>query len=738
MKRQGILFLFLLAALGLQADTFASERQMQDSLLQMLARFTTYMQTDFQPCQEPNSVGEQCGCFRSNSTMKSGEDGVRPNADMSMVCAFLCKYARDKVTLPQGVTWEGLQSMARQSLVFAYSTHKANRLKVCADGRYWGSTAAKDHVWESSLWAMSVAYSAFFQWDELTPQQRSYIYQLLRAECNYELERDIPTGFQGDTKAEENGWEADVLAATLGLFPHDELAPRWFSRMREFAINSYSHPSDAHNTTVIDPDYDGVRVCDLYRGANLFPDYTLQNHSYFHTSYQNVVIQELGEAALALALFQQELPSGGNAVRWQSNSLLHNCREVCDSVLYQLALSDGELAMPNGNDWSLFLYDQITSYTTMACLERDADALMLERRACEMIRHRQTTTPDGSWLLRSDIGARRMGVEAHRVMMTWLMHHLWPTGDLAPTTWTAFRQRYACAATLPCQQVVRASTADRFTCFSWSQGLRSYTGYIAPHLPGDGADFRPQASNLIVPFKANNTGNILGWYEVEGCRTNAVPVGDPVVSLDGDAWQLSGHLLANDSAIDHRFVLCSTPGNAVIYMDEVRALRDCTVRQEKGGLLAISEDELTSPHRCYHIESGFVCIDDAFAVVVPAGKKMMVDAPRNVNSVTTALLYASYDDQPRSYKKGDIVDRRYVVYYTGVNADEARRLAHGVHPVATPEGWGGVLVPDTDGRSCLLVARFSGSDDVCSTPYGRFTMPREWPSPSAFRMIPAR
>ncbi len=45
--------------------------------------------------------------------------------------------------------------------------------------------------------------------------------------------------------AEENGWEADVLAATLGLFPDDALAPQWFERMRLFAANSYSHGSDA-------------------------------------------------------------------------------------------------------------------------------------------------------------------------------------------------------------------------------------------------------------------------------------------------------------------------------------------------------------------------------------------------------------------------------------------------------------------------------------------------------------
>ena len=676
MKKIVLLALSFVFAMTATAQGFVPEEQMKDGLLQMLAQFTDYMKKDFQPCQEPNSVGEKCGCFRSNNTMRSNEDGVRSNADLGMVCAFLSKYARGKVTLPSGVTWDEVQQMAVQSLVFAYSTHKANRLKQCADGRYWGSVSERDQVWESSLWAMSVAYSAHFLWDMLSTEQRKYIYQLLKAECNYELERQIPTGYKGDTKAEETGWEADVLAATLGLFPDDELASRWFERMREFAVNSYSHPSDSSDETVVDPDYDGKRVKDLYRGANLYDDYTLQNHNYFHTSYQNVVIQELGEAALALALFQKE-------GRWHSNALMHNNRQVMDQVLKWLALSDGELAMPNGNDWSLFLYDQITSYSTMACLARDADALMLENRAYQMIRHRQTTTPDGSWLLRSDIGARRMGVEAHRVMMTWLMHELWPTNDLKPTTWDAFRKRYGKAQMLKCQQVVRASTPSMFSCFSWSEGLRSYTGYFAAHQV---SDLIPAVSNLVVPFKANNTGNLLGWYEVEGRRTNAVPAEDPSWQLDGDSWTVKGHLLCNDSTLDHRFTICSTADNAVIYIDTVRACKDITILKEKGGLLAISEDEMTSQQRRYYFGQGYVNIDDCLGIVTLPGKKMMLDEPQNNNSVLTSLLYANYDDQPRRYKKGELVDCRYIVYYVGVTQEQTKQLACDLARTLPPAG----------------------------------------------------
>ena len=222
---------------GVITADFVEEGKMMTDLLQMLANFSRYMVADYQACVEPNSKGEACGCFKGEHTMASNEAGVRTNADLSMICAFLVKYAQPAgIHLHSSVTWERLEDIAMKSLVFAYSTHKANRLKTCAGGDYWGSTGNDDHVWESSLWAMSVAYSAFFQWDKLSEEQRGYIHQLLKAECNYELERDIPTGYKGDTKAEENGWEADVLAATLGLFPDDPLAPKWFARLREFAV----------------------------------------------------------------------------------------------------------------------------------------------------------------------------------------------------------------------------------------------------------------------------------------------------------------------------------------------------------------------------------------------------------------------------------------------------------------------------------------------------------------------
>lgn len=708
-------------------EAFVCEDVMMDDLLKMLALFSSYVVNDYQECTEANSLGEACGCFKGESTMRSNEAGVRTNADLSMICAFLVKYAQPKdIALPSGVTYKMLQKYAMRSLTFAYSTHKANKLKKCEGGDYWGSVSAKDNVWESSLWAMSVAYSAYFQWEYLNPKQRQYIKKLLVAECQYELLRPVPTGFVGDTKAEENGWEVDVLAATLGLFPEDQLAKMWFDRMRLFAINSYSHRNDAADESVIDPKYDLKRVMDLHIAPNLYDDYTLQNHRYFHTSYQNVVMQELGEAALALELFQGGSKEQKDTKVWKTNSLMHNSEVVFDRVLSWLALADGELAMPNGNDWSMFLYDQITSYSTLACFQRNPDALMLENLAYQQIKARQTTTEDGSWLLRPDVQARRMGVQAHRIMMTYLMHLVKPTSDLVPTKWDAFRRRHSMAMKFPCQNIARAYTKERFTTFSWSEGLKSYTGYFTSN--------KVDKNKIVVPYRKNNTGNILGWYNVRGKKTDATPVSDARFYFLGDGYIMNGEINTNDSLLNNRFSLYSTPRNAFIYLDYVTANDSCEITAEKGGLLAISTDEFTKDERTlyYHdrepgendesikvvqtdgeelviLNSDWVNIDNEIGVIGKNGKLIGFGDRSVENSIVTSKLYPMFTDDRRVVSKDELIGKRNLVYYADVTAIDMSLMSQRLCPLQSqlPDGWNGVIAPDSLG-AYLFISNFDG------------------------------
>ena len=730
---------------GVITHQFVPETEMMQDLLQMLTDHLVYMKSLYTPCVSPTSQGEECGFFKDTEGSSNDEKVVRPNADFSMICAFLYKYAKDKTTLPEGFTWDEVKDMAIKSLIWGYSSHKANKFKVTSRNAYWGSTSTSDYTWESSLWAMSLCYSAYFLTDELTDTQRAYIYNMVKAECNYELGRSIPTGYAGDTKAEENGWEADILACALGLYPDDALAARWFDRLRDFAINSYSQVDDAQNQTVIDPEYDQKTVASYYKGQNLYDDYTLQNHNLFHTSYQNVVMQELGEAHLAMLLFQQPLsnsphrgensltdgntrgnaalPPTGGAGRgaWKTNALMHNQQHVMDDVLNWLALADGELAMPNGNDWSLFLFDQITSYSTMACFLRDKNALLLENMAYKFIKARQKTTTDGSWLLRSDVGSRRMGVEAHRVMMTYLMHVAASTADLQPATWEAFSQEYQEARLFRSQNIVRASSKDRFVTFSWSTGLSSYTGYFT--------DTTPDRNKIICPFRANNTGNILGWYNVSGKGTNATPVVSGIYHLDDNAFTMNGRLNTNDATLENSFVLAATRGNAIVYMNHVKGLQSGTITGRRGGLLAITTDEFTRPLRTLYyangstqtngksttrFESSWANIDNSIGVVTLGGTGQMAFGEQaNNNSILCSKFYPLYSAKNESFTKGKVVDRSVVIYFSKVDSAQTARLAEQVVPLteSLPDGWNGIIVSDPDGERNLILANLAGGSN---------------------------
>lgn len=724
---------------GIITHDFVGETEMMQDLLQMLANSMQYAKSIWFNCQYPNSKDEPCGYFKGNSAGQSNEDGVRTNADFAMIAAFLVKYGKGKVTLPADMTWEEVRDMAMKSLVFGYSTHKANKLKVTADQQYWGSTSTSDAVWESSLWTMSLCYAAYFLKDELTETQHTYIYNMVKAECNYELNRSIPTGYINDTKAEENGWEADVLACALGLYPNDALASRWFDRLRAFAINSYSQVDDANDQTVIDPDYDQKTVANYYLGANLFEDYTLQNHEFFHTSYQNVVMQELGEAHLAMLLFQQPLsnsltdgntrgnatlpPTGGTGRgAWKTNALMHNQQKVFDHVLKRLALSDGELAMPNGNDWSLFLFDQITSYSTAACFLRDADALMLENMAYKYIKARQQTTEDGSWLQNSDIGPRRMGVEGHRVMMTYLMHLAASTADLEPSTWDDFSERQQEAYLFKTQNIVRASSKDRFVTFSWSLGeKKSYTGYLT--------DTTPDRNKIICPFRANNTGNILGWYNVSGKGTNATPVVSGIYNLKENAFTMNGRVNTNDATLENSFVLAATPGNAVIYMNHVKGLQSGTITGRRGGLLAITVDPFTSEQRSIYTAEGEITtngvasltwqtpwanIDGSVGIVTLGGTGQMGFGDRaNNNSIFCAKFYPLYSNGNATFQKGSTVDCSAVIYYSHVDAPTTESLQTQAVSLTDqlPKGWNGLICADPDGTRYLAIANLAGGSN---------------------------
>jgi hypothetical protein len=314
-----------------------------------------------------------------------------------------------------------------------------------------------------------------------------------------------------------------------------------------------------------------------------------------------------------------------------------------------------------------------------------------------------------------------MGVQAHRVMMVWLMHEIASTANMTPTSWDDFRKEHEAAEVFPSQNVVKAYTPDRFTCFSWSSGISSYTGYFTPD--------SPDKNKIIVPYKANNTGNILGWYNVSGKKINATPVVSGIYNLRGNSYTMNGVINTNDASLTNHFALYSTPGNAFIYIDYVKANSLVTITSTRGGLLAVSTDEFTKPKRTIYYKDGsyqsngsvsrvfatsWANIDNQIGIITPGNNSMAFGDRAAHNSINTSKFYPFYSATGRDVNSGDIVDRRRMIYYSGVSAEETSGCAEKTISLtdSLPNGWNGVIAIDPDGIRYMLVSNFAGSQSA--------------------------
>ena len=110
----------------------------------------------------------------------------------------------------------------------------------------------------------------------------------------------------GDSKAEENAWEASLLAAAANFMPEHAHAGAWDLKARQLAFDAITRACDP-------PDSGGVKT------ATVTEDFALSNHDFFpNPTYAAATLLLLGQGALAYRLSGREVPS----------EFEHNAREL--------------------------------------------------------------------------------------------------------------------------------------------------------------------------------------------------------------------------------------------------------------------------------------------------------------------------------------------------------------------------------------------------------------------------
>lgn len=637
---------------------------------------------------------------------QSVEHGARTNADYALIYAFIYKKCQDQ-SLPNGLTFETVKQHALAAIRYSYSTHKAINAKTCTDGVNWGI------VWESSLWSESLGYAAWLMWPDLTDADKAAIKKVILAEANYNLSRTIPTGVNSDTKAEENGWDTNILAVAAAMFPEDKNAEAWTLRCKQFAMNSYSVGADLYrNDPVIDV-VDGKTVADWYIGANLFPDYALENHNFFHTSYLNIPIQEMSESLLAYKAIQNQT----TPVFPIPDALKHNVTNVWNTMLKELIMADGILAMPNGNDWSMYIYDELSTYSALACIYRDPDALMLESIILQWAKYRQSTTGDGAFLLNPDVAERRMAVTGRRLVFAYLYHDFYPTNDMIATKWSDFSKKHEMTKLLPFSNIIRNSNDDKFVTFSWFQSVdgtsyKSYMGMVSPN--------NANYSNIVFPFKTSNTGNFTGYVDVSGQTRNASFISNSF-DMYPKSFSTTGKLSVTGGSLTKYLTFYSTPGKATIYQEDMVGTKSGTITKDGGLMLGITTDVLTKIARNIYSQAGnitsngdilstftgnWVNVDNVLGMVVNGGNGIAFGEKELSTSVYVSKLYGSYSTTPKPFNSGDLVFSRSAIVYPNVDATTTQLLALKEKYPAVVAGWKATAAEDPDGRRYLVLSNF--------------------------------
>lgn len=243
------------------------------------------------------------------------------------------------------VTEEKALEMLLQLIRSAAYRHKVNSGK---EG--WGDQ------WQSALWASQIAEAGWIVWEHLSESDQELVCRMMVHEADRFLDYKVPyyrdtlgnIQKKGDTKAEENAWNSNILTIATAMMPEHEHYTCWMRKNIELQISAYATPEDIKKDTVID----GVKLNQILRGSNMDSDGTVINHGILHPDYMtafmlnttNVWIYELaGKEGLQSSLYN------GDLVYHALTERLFNGK-----TMYQKT-SEGKASsliyFPEGNDW---------------------------------------------------------------------------------------------------------------------------------------------------------------------------------------------------------------------------------------------------------------------------------------------------------------------------------------------------------------------------------------------------
>lgn len=444
------------AVLLAAAPPVSSSYPTQADYLRILQRFPRYAERGWHVDQR----GPGLGWFGDG---RSDENGQRTLANFVLTYAWLATRP-DYDPTPSGVSQAVIRDHALAALRYRLRTHVTGDL-TCSDGKSWG-----DH-WQSAWWVSRMLGGA----DLLRPFLTADDQQRLEAMVVHEADRHIGlpprVGEYGDTKSEENAWDSEVLAWALCLYPDDPDAAAWREAFNRLCLNTLAVEADLTSAKEVE----GRPLSEWVGGASVHPDYTIENHGYFHICYMVCPQHSFAWDYYVFRRFGQEPPA----------AIYHHTRDVWRRTK-QFFLWDNRFAYVGGKDWPRYAYGMYFVLPALVHYQHafgDRDARLIEQRRVAAFEQEQLHWNDGSFFSgRFTRGLmERWPSEwetdcAANLTIAALLHGT--RAPLAPTPAADLAKRNEGTFLSPYSQLAMRRDPQRFAAWAWKSHAGPVSGMV--------------------------------------------------------------------------------------------------------------------------------------------------------------------------------------------------------------------------------------------------------------------
>lgn len=589
--------------------------------------------------------------------ISDGNEGIRAIGEMVFTCGTLLKFS-DAFNASERQQY---LRKATAAIRYATATHVTGTQK-CPDGKQWGKS------WQSAMWAGTLGFGAWLLWDELDANLRKDVQRVVASEADRFLASKPPGGRWLDTKAEENGWNLICISLAVNMFPDHPNASAWNQKAIEYMINTLSAPQDHQDSKVID----GRAVKEWVSAENLHPDFTLENHGFFHPAYVACSSYFLTQSAMHYTYAKRRIPEAA------THHLIDTWR-----MLQTLILPCGESAFPQGMDWELHGVAFINLFASLGTWQRDPLAARMEQVTLQYMRAWQNMCHGDLAVPGSRLGFTRHAICAEQAAYGFLAHKLFGPPVKAVSLQEAASQ--VCGLQ-PHEFVglVTHRTSEKVFSVSWKNKIMAMLIPIGPGHEGNPHFTIPLANGFIGSFQLSGAGDSKLKVLEHRWKETTNGFGTTVTLQTGNS-------------LKQKVKITSLGEKVVLYQDHVIALTNVTVIKEFGVPLGIENDQITGGTRTIHYDNGksvfdwqnpkpttaipgsWANVDGRLGIIIIEGSGINYTQAKSYSSgisVYTDTLSASYSEQSRRFNTGESVARRVVLLLTEISPKQTATLAH--------------------------------------------------------------